>query len=240
VDLKEGKSPVIIGAPPPPDVRQKCGRRMFVDGKVDYEGPARVAPSKRPTDKNPPDDISDDSRINAQSSNVVPKSHLEKVILQQSVKKSQSVINKEEEEEEGDDDDDGDDDISIVKSSECDKPHPGVKRKPEQRDSGGAKKKVHIIISDDSDGSEDEVSDGDGKAPGRAQTKRKGRQGQKAVKTIVKGTQKGLASTVQRNIVGGQPMVSGSSQPSSEQAHNHPFIGEYYALCGEHKLNGSL
>src|SRR5271170_6575314 len=45
--LKVNKIPVIIGAPPPPEVREKRGRRMFLNGTIDYKGLPRITPSKQ-------------------------------------------------------------------------------------------------------------------------------------------------------------------------------------------------
>src|SRR3984957_12438742 len=182
-DLKGNKLPVIIGAPPPPEVREKCGRRMFLNGTIDYKGPLRTAPSKwQPADTDPPCNVTVDDDDNNDNGNdgdddddnnqpLVPpqqktcssgpavpsttimvtiplKSTVKKpsVAKTSTMKKSRPIIL-------------SDDDVSpaghdnhhrhgSVSESEHDDPHPGVKRKPERRDSGGAKKKVHILVDD--------------------------------------------------------------------------------------------
>jgi hypothetical protein len=164
-DLKESKTAVIVGAPPPPDVSDKRGRRMFVSGKIDYKGLKRPAPSKQrpiPADVTDPDEDSDDTPLvhpqrQTRSSKTVTKSSA--AILKKDLpptnpqtsamkKPSQSqdpVIDLDESSSDHDNQHGGGRDSD----SDCEDQQLGTKRKPERKDRGGAKKRVHIVLSSD-------------------------------------------------------------------------------------------
>jgi hypothetical protein len=109
--------------------------------------------------------------------------------------------------------------------------HPNVKRKPEQEDIGGAKKKVHIIISDDEDfelDDDDQPSDGGDrmKITTRADTRRAKQNVAKPVAKVKrKTTQSDFTSTTERDAAGGQPNALRSSSPARRRSQDDPFLG---------------
>jgi hypothetical protein len=275
-DLKGNKLPVIIGAPPPPEVREKRGRRMFLNGTIDYKGPLRTAPSKRQLpDTDPPcsatvdddennedddDDEDDDNDDDDQplvppqrktrSSGpavpsttitvaIPPKPAVKKLsaVKTSTMKKNRPIIL-------------SDDDVSpaardnhrrhgSVSGSEHDDPHPGVKRKPERRDSGGAKKKVHILVSgseDDKEGDVSGVGDGDHEPGKRTRGRNPKSKPVRAKPTKSTGTSrqdgnqdKDHTSTVNSNVVNLQP-TSGAVGASNLVQDGDPFIGELFRM----------
>ena len=276
-DLKGNKLPVIIGAPPPPEVREKRGRRMFLNGTIDYKGPLRTAPSKRqPADTDPPcnatvddddnnddgddgddddDDDDDDQPLvppqrKTRSSGpavpsttimvaIPPKSTVKKLSAAKTstMKKSRPIVL-------------SDDDVSpagrdnhhrhgSVSESEHDDPHPGVKRKPERRDSGGAKKKVHILVSgseDDKEGDVSEVGNGDHEPVKRTHSRNPKSKPVRAKPTKSTGASrqdgnqdKDHTSTVNSNVVDQQP-TSGAVGASSLVQDGDLFIGELFRM----------
>src|ERR1700722_9402946 len=150
-DLKESKTAVIVGAPPPPDVSDKRGRRMFLNGKIDYKGLKRPAPSKqRPihTDITDLDEDSDDTPLvhpqrQTRSSTTVTKSSA--TVLKKDLPPTIPEIDLDDSSSDHDNQHGGGQDSD----SDCEDQQLGTKRKPERKDRGGAKKRVHIILSSD-------------------------------------------------------------------------------------------
>jgi hypothetical protein len=262
-DLRDNKIPVILGAPPPPDVREKHGRRMFVNGKVDFKGIERTAPSKRPGVEADPEDKmasdphegSDDTpldhpqRKTRSSKTIIPPSKTTSrpsktiaepnvavvVPLKSNLKKSSKVKKSRQIVYSDDDNVDVDQQEhhghTSASESEPGEQRSGIKRKPERRDSGGAKKRVHIIVSSDSESGEDEasgISSEDDMQTECARTEKgKGRQTQgKRLKT--KGgdhdeKDEKDPTPITKEVTDGLPP---SNALDSQQEQDDPFIGE--------------